>query len=209
VLALVAAGALAVLAVGAALVVARRTPSPSPTGTSPIPSVPTAPPGLSPEEVKAALRRGKAEERAKARVQSQARRDEIRSDAERNGVLAGPRYFLPDATPDVVKVLANWKGQALRLQCVAGPEPKHLCDQLAAVMKTAGWNVTRVDLAADAGAPQGLLVEVATDADDATQDAADGLADSLVEGLLYANGPRDMPPGGGAALQMTVGTRER
>lgn len=205
-LALAAAGALAVLAAGgAALIVARRAPSPSPTETSPVPSVPA--PLLSPEEIAAARRREKAEERASARVQSQTRRDDIRLDAERNGVLAGPRYFLLGAKPDVVRMLGRWQRQALRLQCAVGSEPKHLCDQLAATIKSAGWNVTRVDLADDAGAPEGLLVEVATDADDATQDAADSLADSLVEGLLYANGPRDMPPGGGAALQMTVGTK--
>jgi hypothetical protein len=48
---------------------------------------------------------------------------------------------------------------------------------------------------------------VASDADEATQANADLLAEALVEGLLYAHGPWDMAPGGGASLQVTVGTK--
>ena len=103
------------------------------------------------------------------------------------------------------RAIAASKGQALRLVCVRAAEPARLCAQLAAAITSAGWTVTRTNVDADAGAAHGMLIEVATDADDATQGAADALADGLQQGFLMARGPHDMPPGGDAPLRLTIG----
>jgi hypothetical protein len=50
-----------------------------------------------------------------------------------------------------------------------------------------------------------LLIEVASDADDATQAAADVLAGGLEMAAVAARGPDDAAPGGDAPLRMTIG----
>jgi hypothetical protein len=89
--------------------------------------------------------------------------------------------------------------------CAPGAEPSALCTQLVTALKRAGWNVTRTGAATDAGIPHGMLIEVATDADDPTQAAADVLASALERAVLFARGPNDAAPGGDAPLRLTVG----
>jgi DNA-directed RNA polymerase specialized sigma24 family protein len=209
-----------------------QTPSPS--------SVPSAPPGPSPEQL--ALQeqqRAKAEELRKLasaecasgnwttcnqdlekasdqdpesehtrrvkRLRGEVNRGLIQQEIESKGVPAA-RSLRPDEKAKVVAAIAASRGQTLRLVCAPGAEPSHLCDQLAAAITSAGWTVTRANVLADAGLPHGMVIEVATDAADATQDAADALAAGLEKGYLMAHGPRDMAPGGGAPLRLTVGT---
>jgi DNA-directed RNA polymerase specialized sigma24 family protein len=118
-----------------------------------------------------------------------------------------PRTLRPDGKARLVTTLAASKGQSLRLVCVRDAEASHFCDELAAAIASAGWSVTRATLAPDAGAPHGVLIEVATDADDPTQAAADVLAGGLERALLLARGPDDVPPGGDAPLRLTIGWR--
>jgi hypothetical protein len=233
VLALVAAAIALVVVGGGGAIVALNTPSPS--ATSPAPSIPTAPPGPSPEQL-AQEQRAKADElrklaavdcaaekwRACSKDLDQAaaldpqgddarRVQRLRGKADR-GLIAegvevkaapGPRSLRPEAKARLLAALAPSSAQPLRLACAPGAEPSHLCDQLVAALTSAGWTVTRVPLATDAGAPHGVLVEVATDADDATQTAADALARALEKAFLPARGPDDAPPG--AALRLTIG----
>jgi DNA-directed RNA polymerase specialized sigma24 family protein len=116
-----------------------------------------------------------------------------------------PRTLSAEGRTRLVSALAASKGQSLRLVCVRGAEATHFCGELEAAIKSAGWSVTRVTLAPDAGDMHGLLVEVATDADDATQAAADVLGAGLEKGFYLARGPDDVPPGGDAPLRLTVG----
>jgi DNA-directed RNA polymerase specialized sigma24 family protein len=115
----------------------------------------------------------------------------------------GARSLKPERAAKLVEAIAGSRGQALRLVCARGAEPG-LCDQLAAAITSAGWNVTRDTLGSDAGVGHGMLVEVATDAGDATQAAADALAGGLEKGRLFARGPDDMAPGGDVRLRLTV-----
>ena len=92
--------------------------------------------------------------------------------------------------------------------CARGAEPAQLCGQLAGALAKAGWTVTRATTApGDAGEPRGVHVEIATDADDATQAAADALAEGLEAAPLRVHGPDDAPPGADAPLRLTVGTQ--
>jgi hypothetical protein len=52
-----------------------------------------------------------------------------------------------------------------------------------------------------------MLLSVATDADDATQNAADALAAGLELAYLFARGPVDTAPGGDAPLTLIVGAQ--
>lgn len=86
----------------------------------------------------------------------------------------------------------------------------HLCGQLAEAMKASGWTVERIapSAAADGGVTYGERVEVATGADEATQNAADALADTLEGFQILAQGPDDMAPQpSGAPVRVTVGPR--
>jgi DNA-directed RNA polymerase specialized sigma24 family protein len=118
-----------------------------------------------------------------------------------------PRTLSAEGRTRLVGALAASKGQSLRLVCVRDAEAAHFCGELAAAITSAGWSVTRATLAPDAGDMHGLLVEVATDADDATQAAADVLGGGLEKGFYLARGPDDVPPGGDAPLRLTVGLR--
>jgi DNA-directed RNA polymerase specialized sigma24 family protein len=138
------------------------------------------------------------------RLRNEVMRGEIQDEIESKKTSMS-RALRPDQKAKVVAALAASRGQALRLVCAPGPEPSHFCDQLAAAMTSAGWVVTRTNVAADAGLPYGLVIDVATDADEATQDAADTLAAGLQKGFLLARGPRDMATGGDAPLRLTVG----
>jgi DNA-directed RNA polymerase specialized sigma24 family protein len=232
-------GLMAVLAVGAYFLFKDRLgpddrahnqpPSPS--------SVPSAPPGPSPEEL-AREQRAKADELRKvaavecgaekwgacyshiddaAKLDPQgdeARRVErLRSKANRGLIqqelevkqAPGPRSLQPAAKASFVEGLAASKGQALRVVCVRGAEPSHLCDQLVAAITSAGWVVTRTNVGTDAAVPHVVLIEVARDADDATQAAADVLAGGLEMAAVAARGPDDAAPGGDAPLRMTIG----
>jgi DNA-directed RNA polymerase specialized sigma24 family protein len=128
---------------------------------------------------------------------------------DQEGKLApAPRLLAAYAKPGFVASLAASKGQALSVVCVKDAEPAHLCGQLVAALTSAGWVVTRTNVASapDGGGPHGILVEVATDADEATQVAADALADNLErKAFLLARGPNDVPPGGDAPLRLTIG----
>jgi DNA-directed RNA polymerase specialized sigma24 family protein len=116
-----------------------------------------------------------------------------------------PRTLSVEGRTRLVSALGASKGQSLRLVCVRDAEAAHFCGELAAAITSAGWSVTRATLAPDAGDMHGLLVEVATDADDATQAAADVLGAGLEKGFHLARGPDDVPPGGDAPLRLTVG----
>jgi DNA-directed RNA polymerase specialized sigma24 family protein len=144
------------------------------------------------------------EARAVERLRSKANRGLIQQQLEAKEAPAA-RALLPEAKPSFVAGLAASKGQALRVVCTRGAEPAHLCDQLVAAITSAGWIVTRTNVAADAGVPHGVLLEVATDADDATQAAADLLATGLERSAVAARGPDDAVPGGDAPLRMTIG----
>jgi hypothetical protein len=77
-------------------------------------------------------------------------------------------------------------------------------------MKASGWTVDRTALAAapDGGVTYGQRVEIATDADESTQNAADALADTLEGFEILARGPDDMAPQPSEApLRVTVGSR--
>jgi DNA-directed RNA polymerase specialized sigma24 family protein len=234
-------GLMAVLAVGAWLLFKdklgpddqahNQTPSPS--------SVPSAPPGPSPEQLaRLQQQRAKAEELRKLasaecasgswttcnndlekasdqdpegehtrrvkRLWGEVNRGLIQQEIESKGVPAA-RSLRPDEKAKVVAAIAASRGQTLRLVCAPGAEPSHLCDQLAAAITSAGWTVTRTNVGADAGLPHRMVIEVSTDAAEATQDAADALAAGLEKGYLLAYGPEDMPPGGDAPLRLTVG----
>jgi hypothetical protein len=237
VIALVAAAALVVLVGGGGAVVAVNWPSPS--ATTSVPQVPTAPPGPSPEQL-AQEQRAKADELRKvAAVECAAEKwgkcdahlkdaskldpqgDEARrvqrlqSKASRGLILEqleakeapGRRVLLPEANAIFVARLATSKGQALHVVCVQGAEPSHLCDQLVAAITKGGWVVTRTNVAADAGVTHGMLIEIASDADDATEAAADTLATGLEWSNLFARGPNDAAPGGDAPLRLTVGSQ--
>ena len=91
--------------------------------------------------------------------------------------------------------------------CASAPEPSQLCDQLAAAITRAGWTVTRAKLATDAGVVHGMVIDVATDAGDATQNAADALATGLGQAFLLTRGPHDAAPGGDAPLRLIVGVQ--
>jgi hypothetical protein len=121
-----------------------------------------------------------------------------------------PRAVRPDGKARMVTALAASKGQALRLVCATSAEPSRLCDQLVAALASAGWVVTRAAIApaaGDAAVVRGMRVEVATDADDATQAAADVLAGGLETAMLLARGPDDVAPAADAPLRLTVGVQ--
>jgi hypothetical protein len=144
------------------------------------------------------------EARAVERLRSKANRGLIQQQLEAKQAPAA-RSLLPEAKPSFVAGLAASKGQALRVVCTRDAEPAHLCDQLVAAITSAGWLVTRTNVASDAGVPHGVLLEVATDADDATQAAADLLATGLERSAVAARGPDDAVPGGDAPLRMSIG----
>jgi hypothetical protein len=235
VLALVAAAALFVLVGGGGAVVALRGPTPSPTTPAPpIPTAPPgpSPEELAREQRAEAneLRKVAAvecgtekwgacyshveeaaqldpqgdEARRVQRLRSKANRGLIQQQLEVKQAPA-PRSLQPAVKASFVEGLAASKGQALRVVCVRGAEPSHLCDQLVAAITGAGWVVTRTNVATGAAVPHGVLIEVASDADDATQAAADVLAGGLEMSAVAARGPDDAAPGGDAPLRMTIG----
>ncbi|HEY6459018.1 MAG TPA: hypothetical protein VIY73_02675 [Polyangiaceae bacterium] len=226
---------------GGGAIVALNTPSPS--GTSPVPSVPTAPPGPSPEELAqredhaqakqlralaaadcaadkwadCEKKLGKADALDPAGVQER-RVLRMRGQAERGRtaeMMEGKhtpfaRSIGGKARSELVARLSEWKGQTVRLACARDPEPSQFCRQLASIFASAGWSVSRVVLPSgppDAGGVHGTLVEVATDASDATQMAADDLVGGLEDAYLYARGPNDVPPGSDAPLRVTIGVQ--
>jgi len=235
VLALVAAAALFVVVGGGGAIVALSGPSPSATpSVPPIPTAPPGPsPEQLAQEQRAkadelrkvaAVECGKGDwrgclenlndarqldpqgddARAVRRLTDKAARELAWKDREVKQAPAS-RSIPSDEKAAFVASLAASKGQAIRLVCARDAEPSALCNQLVAAMKRAGWTVTRTDAATDAGLPHGMLIEVATDADDATQAATDVLASALEKALLFARGPNDAAPGGDAPLRLTVG----
>jgi len=133
-------------------------------------------------------------------------REDIQSTME-SKQAPGARSLEPSAKAKLVTAIAGSRGQALHLACAPGREPSHLCEQLSLALTSAGWTVTRKALATDAGIPLGMLLSVATDADDATQNAADALAAGLELAYLFARGPVDTAPGGDAPLTLIVGAQ--
>jgi hypothetical protein len=121
-----------------------------------------------------------------------------------------PRSLSAEESKDFVAALAKEPSQVVRLACAPDAEPQQLCAQLAGALKKAGWTVTRPRLKApvEVGGEvvHRVLVQVTTDADDATQDAADVLADALEGGaLLRTRGPDDAPADAEAPLTLVVG----
>jgi DNA-directed RNA polymerase specialized sigma24 family protein/phosphotransferase system HPr-like phosphotransfer protein len=230
-------GLMAVLAIGAYFLFRDRL-GPDEKAHNQVPSsVPSAPPGLSPEQL-AQEQRAKADELRKVaavecaaeswdkcyahiddaskldpqgdeargvqRLRSKANRGLIQQQLE-GKVAPGARSLPADAKASFVAGLAASKGQALRVVCAKGAEPSRVCNQLVAAITSAGWAVTRTDVATDAGLPHGTVIDVAADADDATQAAADLLATGLERSAVAARGPNDAPPGGDAPLRLTIG----
>ena len=144
--------------------------------------------------------------RSVQRLRGEAKRGQDQDAFESKGA-PGARSLAPTFKPKLLAALAPSSGQSLRLVCATAPEPSQLCDQLSAAIKSAGWTVTRAKLAADAGVVHGMVIDVATDADAATQNAADALAAGLGQALLRTRGPRDAPAGGDAPLRLTVGVQ--
>ncbi|HEY5241189.1 MAG TPA: hypothetical protein VIJ22_06985, partial [Polyangiaceae bacterium] len=230
--ALVAAAALVVLVGGGGAVVAVNWPSPS--ATPSVPQVPPGPsPEQLAQEQRAKadeLRKVAAvecaaekwhkcdahlkdaakldpqgdEARRVQRLQSKVSRGLVLEQLEAKEAPA-KRVLPPEAKALFVAGLATSKGQALHVVCAKDAEPSHLCDQLVPVIREGGWVVTRTNVAADAGLTHGMLIEIASDADDATQAAADTLATGLERSFLFARGPNDAAPGGDAPLRLTVG----
>ena len=138
------------------------------------------------------------------RLRGEVSRGLSQQEIESKGVPAS-RSLRPAEKAKLVAAIGASRGQALRLVCAGGAEPSHLCDQLAAAIASAGWTVTRAGVASDAAVPHGIVIEVAADAADGTQDAADALATGLEKAYLMARGPEDVAPGGDAPLRLTVG----
>jgi hypothetical protein len=233
-IALIAAAAAAlVLGGGGAAYVALRTPPPAPGPSSPTPTAPPAPP---PEEVakhdaenlrklavadcndekwdECLARLGKAEEldpagdhvRTVVRLRAKARRGRLADSVELKAFPDNAPRSLTGAELEALTATLRASGQKVQIVCAPGAEPGHVCDQLASTLAKAGWVVSRSRLSAEEAAMHGVRIDVATDADDSTQAAADALADGLA--VLAARGPDDMPPDtGGAPLRITVGAR--
>jgi hypothetical protein len=235
-LALVAAAvAVLVLGGGGAAIVALRSPDSAPT-TTPGPSIAPTPPRpppevLAKEEADELRRRALTECGAKAwgdcvgdldnaakldpagdegavrRLRGKAGRE---FGAEQLEAKAGPltaRSLLPDVRKPLAEALAPRAGQPVRVVCARGPEPERYCGQLAAVLTKAGWVVTRKAAAREAGVSFGLAITVAEGSDEATEDAAEALADRLEWAGARARGPDDAPASGGEgpAVTLTVG----
>lgn len=124
-----------------------------------------------------------------------------------------PRTLSPGRAADLRQQLKPYAGQRIDLLCEGTAEPLVLCAQLASVFKGAGWVVKKTNARAGTIAFHGMHLEVATGADDATEDAADALAAGIDQDVwAYVEGPDDMAPAaaeGGAAdvgpLRLTVG----
>ena len=230
-----AAAAVAVVGGGATLVALNTPSPPPTTPVPSIPSVPPAPPPelLAQQRREKAdelrkLARAECDEaewracergletasgldptgdaaRAVQRLRRKATRGIVQDELEAKGVPA-PRTLGAGGTTRLLAALAPSRGQAVHLVCARGAEPTHLCTQLAAALAKAGWTVTRATTpASDAGDPHGLHLEIATDADDAAQSAADALAAGLDAAPLAVRGPDDVPPASDGSLRLTVG----
>jgi hypothetical protein len=234
-LALVAAAVAVLVLGGGGAIVALRTPEPAPT-TTPGPSIAPTPPRpppevLAKEEADGLRRRALTEcaakqwggcvgdldqaakldpasdEGALRRLRGKAGRE---FGAEQLEAKAGPltgRSLLPDVRKPLAEALATRAGQPVRVVCARGPEPERYCGQLAAVLTKAGWVVTREAAAREAGVSYGLAITVAEGSDEATEDAAEALADRLEWAGVRARGPDDAPASGGEgpAVTLTVG----
>jgi DNA-directed RNA polymerase specialized sigma24 family protein len=145
------------------------------------------------------------EQRSVKRLRAEARRGVTQDAVESKGAPA-VRQLYPELKAAFLKDLAPASGQALRLDCAATAEPAQLCAAVAGAMKTAGLKATRGRLQpTDAGLVHGIVIEVATDADESTQNAADALANAFGHALLRVRGPRDAAPGGDAPLRVIIG----
>ena len=132
--------------------------------------------------------------------------------AEQTEAKIGPltaRSLLPEVRKPLAEALAPRAGQPVRVVCARGPEPEQFCGQLVAALTKAGWVVTREQPARDAGVSYGLAITVAEGSDEATEDAAEALADRLEWAGVRARGPEDVPGRGaeGPAVTLTVGDR--
>jgi hypothetical protein len=146
--------------------------------------------------------------RSAQRLQKKARRGIIEESVEtKPGPLAPPRSLTAEQTARLAATLRS-EGRSATLVCTPGAEPKHLCDQLGSALAKAGWVVSREPPAGGATTAHGLRVEVATDADEGAQAAADALAEALADDTLAVRGPDDMAPAaGGTPLRITVGAQ--
>lgn len=100
-------------------------------------------------------------------------------------------------------------GLRVQLACATAAEPSRFCDQLGSIMKKAGWVVARSALPVTAAALGSLRprIEVAENADETTQAAADTLAQLLSDDGWGPRGPDDMmPTPGDPPLRVTLGS---
>ena len=148
--------------------------------------------------------------RANVRLEAKTERAANAAELDAKPSSSAPRSVSPELAAAFTAALSSHTGQALHLACAPGAEPQQLCTQLAAALKKAGWVVTRPRLAAppsvDGAEVHRVLVQVKPDADDATQTAADALADALAGALLRTAGPDDAPEAD-APLTLVVGSR--
>ncbi|HEY1695696.1 MAG TPA: hypothetical protein VGG39_26190 [Polyangiaceae bacterium] len=144
-----------------------------------------------------------------ARMQAKAARALLHEELDAKGGSVEARTLPAKLAAGFTTALAEHRGQAVTLACAPGAEPQPLCGWLAAALTRAGWVVTRPRLKApvtvDGQVVHATRVLVAPDADDATQSAADALADALEGALLRTSGPDEAPAGSGSPLTLVVG----
>jgi hypothetical protein len=233
--ALAAAAAALVLGGGGAAVVALNSREPAPPGPSPLPTqAPEPPPSAvgqqDPQELRelAKLDCNAGDwsdcldklDRANdldpqgnlgwdvQRLRKKANRGQLERDVSLKPGPLEPRTIDAGDRAALAKVLHAYPAVRVKLVCSTDPEAARFCAQLAQLVKNAGWDLQRSALDADASDVHGQGVEVATDATDDTQRAADALVDGLAGAGIHTRGPDDMPPEASAApLRVTVGVR--
>jgi hypothetical protein len=142
------------------------------------------------------------------RMRKKANRAQSENDVSLKPGPVQPRTIDAGDRAALAKALHAYPGVRVKLVCSTDPEAARFCGQLAEVLKKAGWTLERSALATEAGEVHGQRVEVATDADDDIQRAADALVDGLVGSGNRARGPDDMAPAPPALpLRITVGVR--
>ena len=142
------------------------------------------------------------------RLRKKANRGQLEREASLKPGPVEPRTIDAVDRAAMAKALHQYPAVRLQLVCSTDPEAARFCGQLADVVKKAGWGLERSALGTEAGGVQGQRVEVATDAADDTQRAADALVDGLVSSGIRARGPDDMAAEASAApLRVTVGVQ--
>jgi len=142
------------------------------------------------------------------RMRKMANRAQLEREASLKPGPVEPRTIDAGDRAVLAKALHGYPGVRVRLVCSTDPEASRFCGQLADAVKKGGWALERSTLDTEAGEVRGQRVEVATDAADDTQKAADALVDGLAGSGIRARGPDDMAPEASAApIRVTVGTQ--